>query len=407
MVKVLSLRFWSIPQKLLLLLLIVFLPASGVIVYSSLEHRSDTIREAKNRDLLLVRSLAAQQEQFTAATKQMLTTLAYLPQVKNLDAEACNEIFGELKEKYPIYSFIGMTTPDGNVFASDAPFDPGTNLSDRKYVREVISTLDFSVGEYNIGRISRMPTIHFAYPVLGANKELAAIIIAGLNLENYAHFLKMANLPGDSSVSITDHNGVRLFRFPENKGVSPGNPLPENAFRQMSGSLDQGTFEGTGGDGLIRFYAFKRLSLREGAPAYLYVRVGTAKQAIYQSVNRNMLVNLSFLGVLGLLSVCLVWISAHHLLLRPINQLVEAAQAFGQGKMGQEPAWRTRPTKLAGWPDLWTTWPVFWSGGKSSAKELVKFCGRVKKSFVCWLKMLPTLFLFKFEVFSPTSIQRL
>ena len=125
---------WSIPRKLFLLLLIVLLPASGVVVTSSLIHRRNVIKEAENRALLLVKSLAAQQEQITAGTKQMLSTMAQLPEVKNLDATACNELFSEMKKKYPYYCFIGATTPDGKVFAS-APLDTGTNLSDSKVLQ--------------------------------------------------------------------------------------------------------------------------------------------------------------------------------------------------------------------------------------------------------------------------------
>ena len=259
----LSLGFWSIPRKLLVLLLIVFLPASGIIVASCLVQRGRAIREAERGAMLLVQSLAAQQEQVTAGTKQMLSTLAQLPEVKNLDAAACNEIFRQLHGNYPAYSLIAAVKPDGSVFASDPPFDRGTNLSDRKYVRDAIRTLDFSVGDYIVGRISKVPVIAFAYPVLGPGKNLIAILIAGLKLDEYAHFLTKAHLPPDSMVTITDHNGIRLFRFPENDAVGQGKPLPEDAFKQMSGGLDMGTFEATGGDGVFRIYAFKQLRLRE------------------------------------------------------------------------------------------------------------------------------------------------
>ena len=125
--------FWSIPKKLLALLLIVFLPASGIIVASSLVQRGRAIREAEKGAMLLVQSLAAQQEQVTAGTKQMLSTLAQLPEVKNLDAAACNEIFRQLHGNYPAYSLIAALRPDGSAFASDPPFNRGTNLSDRNY----------------------------------------------------------------------------------------------------------------------------------------------------------------------------------------------------------------------------------------------------------------------------------
>ena len=114
-------RSWSIRGKLLFLLLIIFLPAFGIIVTSGLSYRRDEIRKAENSAQLLVQSLAAQQEQIATSTKVMLSTLAQLSQVKDLDAAACNELFGELKKKHPSYSWLGAITAEGNICASIRP----------------------------------------------------------------------------------------------------------------------------------------------------------------------------------------------------------------------------------------------------------------------------------------------
>ena len=75
----------------------------------------------------------------------MLSTLAQSPQVQSLDAEACNKLFRELRDQNPIYSSIGASTPDGNLFANTAHFEPGSvNISDRKHIKDTIKTLDFS-----------------------------------------------------------------------------------------------------------------------------------------------------------------------------------------------------------------------------------------------------------------------
>ncbi len=344
--KRLSLGFWSIPRKLLLLLLIIFLPASGIIVALRLAERQSAIEDAEDEVMLLVRSLAAQQEQMAVGTRQMLSTLALLPEVQDMDAAACNELFSELYKKNSFYSFIGAVTPDGKVFASALPFDPGTDLSDRKHVRDAIKTLDFSAGEYIVGRISKVPSINFGYPVMGPDKKLIAILSAGIRLDRYDNFLRKANLPGDSTFTITDHKGIRLFRFPENHAIGPGTPVPEDSFRKMSGEHDLGTFETTGDDGVYRFYGYKQLRLREDAPPYLYLSVGYAKNQIFQSANRETMAYLSVLGILGLLMMCAVWMFANNFLIRPIKKLVETTQLFGKGEMGTRTGLPHSPNEL-------------------------------------------------------------
>ena len=86
-----------------------------------------------------------------------------------------------------------------------------------------------------MGRISKVPSIHFSYPVLDADKKLIAILIAGLGLNGYANFLTKANLPEGSVFVITDYKGVRMFHFPGNNAFGPGMPVSEDAFREDVG----------------------------------------------------------------------------------------------------------------------------------------------------------------------------
>lgn len=326
---------WSIRKKLLLLLLLVFVPASGIIVVSGLEQRKHEIATAENNALMLVQSLAAQQEQIAIGTKQMLSTLAQLPEMQRLDAKACNELFRELNNRHPFYSTIAAATPDGNMFAASAPFKPGSvDLSDRKHIKDAIKTLDFSAGEYIIGRVSKVQSINYTYPVLDPNKKLIAIVIAGFRLDEYARFMTKVNLPEGSSMTITDHKGVRLYRLPENDATAPGKPIPREAFKRMSGDLDQGLFEKTDEDGIYRIYTFRQLRLRENSSPYLYMIIGIAKDKILHKANLQMLSNLLTLGIAAFITMFLAWVFGNFVLIKPISHLTAAVQRFGSGEMG-------------------------------------------------------------------------
>ncbi len=238
-------RSWPIRRKLLLLLLIIFLPAFGVMLANGLSQREDEIVKAQNSALMLAQSLAAQQEKVTAATKTMLGVLARLPIVQHLDAGACNELFRELHGQYPFYSVILAATPDGKVFAASMPLKPrGINLSDRKHIKDAISTHAFSVGEYIKGRVSNMLSLNFTYPVLDARKKLIAIVVAGFNLNEYVHFVSKVNPSDGYAVAITDWKGVRLFRLPEHSAAGPGKPIPREVFALISGTRARGFSQG-------------------------------------------------------------------------------------------------------------------------------------------------------------------
>jgi PAS domain S-box-containing protein len=337
---------WRIRNKILLLLLLIFIPAFGVIVASGLSERKEKITKAENDALLLVQSLAAQQEQIATGTKQMLSTLAQMPELQRLDVEASSKLFHELHSFYPFYSVILASTPDGDVFSASMPFDAGVNLADRKHIRDAISSLDFSVGEHIVGRLSKVQSLNYTFPVLDANKKLLAIVIAGFKLNEYSRFLSKAKLPEGYAMTITDHKGVRLYRLPENAATAPGKPIPPDSFEIISGDADHGLFERTAEDGIERIYAFRQLRLKEEARPYLYMLVGMPKQAILQEANLEMLSNLSLLGVSALLAMGLAWAFGNSFLVRPINHLVTATQRFGKGELNTRTGLPHNPDEL-------------------------------------------------------------
>lgn len=337
----------NIRVKLLLLLLIIFIPAFGLVIASGFGHRKYEIATAKENALLLVQSLAAQQEQIATGTKQMLSTLAQLPEVKNLDAEKCNRLFRDLNNQHSFYSIIAAATPDGNMFAASVPFQAGSvTLSDRKHIRDVIRTRDFAAGEYIIGRISGVQSMNYTYPVLDTNKTLIGIVIAGFKLDEYARFIKKANLLEGSAVTITDHVGVRLYRYPEHEAALPGKRLPEDVVKQMMGDSEQGIFERMGQDGIERIYAFRQLHLRENTSPYLYMDVGLPREEMIQKANLEMMHSLFILGVLCLSAMSLAWVFGHFVFVKPINHLVIATRRLGSGEMGTRASLRPTSDEL-------------------------------------------------------------
>ena len=325
---------WSIPRKLVLFLVIVFLPASGIIVASSFVHRGGVIREAENKVLLLVQSLAAQQDQVAIGTKQMLGTLARLPMVQKLDAGSCNELFRDLNNRHPCYSTIAAATPDGKLFAASASFTPGSiDLSDRKHIRDAIRTLDFSAGESIVGKVSNVQSLNYTYPVLNANGDFVAIVIAGFKLDEYARFLESVNLPEGYAMTILDYRGMRLYRLPDNDAAVPGMQTAPETLELMSGDVDHGILERIGADGINRIYAFKRLHLSANSPPYLYMIIGLPKDKILHVANLHMFGNLSILGIAAICAMLLAWFFGNHVFVAPINQLVSAAQRFGKGEL--------------------------------------------------------------------------
>lgn len=320
---------WTFRSKLLILLLVIFFPAFGIMVTSGLSQRHESVVKAQHKVLLLVRSLTAQQERVAIATKTMLSTLALLPEVRNLEAPACDRIFREVQQQYPFYTVITASYPDGRIFAASAPFDPAVNLADQKYFRDAVSSADFAAGEYLVGKIIKVHSLNYAYPVLNANKKLVAVLCAGFNLDEFGRFIATASLPQGSEVIFTDHQGLRLYCFPKDENCLLGKPVEKGLFARLSGSAAEGLAE----HGAARIGAFEQLRLKKNSPPYMYMFVGLPKDTILHAANLEMLQNLSLFGFVALLALILGWILANVEVIKPIGRLVAAAQQFGQGEM--------------------------------------------------------------------------
>jgi PAS domain S-box-containing protein len=323
-------RSWSLNKKLLALLLVLLLPACGIIIWSGLEQREHALRDAEKKAALVVDGLSSMQERTVAATKQMLCTLAQLPEVRRLDLEACNKLLREIRDQNPFCANILAAKPDGSVFAASSPFEPGINFSDRKHFKQTIDTLDFTISDYLVGRITKVPIISYACPVLDEGRKLIAVIIACSRLDKFADFTKELNLPLGSVLLIADRSGRTLFRWHEIKAVLPEEPMPPDAFRLISGNSGLGTYEKPSVDGIARIHVFKQIRLSEVSTPYFYVEVSIPRESALQEANVGMLRNLSILGVVILVAGCLAWVFGCFAFLKPIERLVAATGSIGE-----------------------------------------------------------------------------
>ncbi len=314
--------------------MLLFLSGAVVIVGLGLEKRSELIEKAKKDAMLVVESMAAQQEQITTGTKYLLSTLAQAPTLQLRDTVACNELLRKINGLHPIFSMIAATNSDGILFAASKPFVPGTDLSDRKHFRDALRTREFSVGELVNGRITKTSSLYFAYPVLDNDSKVVAVVTAGFNVREYPGFVDRISIPEGFTVNLADHKGLRLHRIPENRAIPAGMPIPRDLYQLISGESDHGIAERVGQDGVHRIYAFKQLKLKQEASPYMYIVGGMASDQVVGQANSEIAVNLAFLGIIGTAALGLTLFFGNITIAVPIRKLVIAAQKIGGGELG-------------------------------------------------------------------------
>jgi C4-dicarboxylate-specific signal transduction histidine kinase len=84
---------------------------------------------------------------------------------------------------YPRYSNLGVIKPNGDLAASALSMTNTVNLADRSYFQRALSSRAFSIGDYQVGRISGKPSFDLGYPVFAPSGRIQAVVFAALDLD--------------------------------------------------------------------------------------------------------------------------------------------------------------------------------------------------------------------------------
>ncbi|MBI4770135.1 MAG: PAS domain S-box protein, partial [Chloroflexi bacterium] len=321
-----SLRF-----RLMLLVFLAIIPATGLIVYTS-AHERQSLAEATRREMLNLALLAsARQDWLTESTRQLLAGLARLPEVKQGEAEACSTLFAGLLAEYPLYANLIVTLPNGDRWCSALPADEPVNYADRAWFQEAVRARGFVAGGYVMGRVTRRPLATFAYPLLAEAGQVQAVVAAGMDLAWLNASFAQLPLPEGAVLSVLDSHGVLLARTLEaERWVGQTVPEPEIVQVVLEGR-GGGTLEPAGVDEVRRLYAYAPLQGSAGETGYVAVGIPTA--LVYAGADRVLRGNLAALGGVTLLALAAAFVVGEAFVVRRVNALMTATRRMAQGDL--------------------------------------------------------------------------
>ncbi len=276
--------------------------------------------------------MAEKQKVITSSTRQILSTLALLPAIQDMNIKASSEILSTVLQRNPSYHNIALVDLNGDVMAAGRAFSR-VNLADRKHVKDAITNKTFAVGEFIVTRVgAKVPTFPFAYPVLDKEGRPKAVLAAVIKLASSSSFYNLSELPEKSFVAVTDHQGIRLFYYPVQSKTNPiGKPIKTRIWDFVKKSQEPGILISTGSDGLHRIFAFEQIHLSSEEPPYLYVWAGVPEEYILAPANSELRRNLLFLLLATVIALFLSWPIGRYTILVPIQGLVSLTSKFAQG----------------------------------------------------------------------------
>jgi PAS domain S-box-containing protein len=326
-----KLSFRSIKFQLFVMVFIMALFAAGIIVYTGVSLRNEEISEAMRDSTMLADGIFNEHEKMVADVRQLMLTLAQLPDIKNLRTAGMQRILKEVLGANPRYSNIVVADRTGRVLASALPARD-TTVSDRRYFIKALASGLFSAGEYITSRFTGKPVFVFAYPFKDGQGKILGIIAMGIDLRYYKTLLDTMPLPTGSSYLLLDHKGTIMTR-----GINPtdfvGDQYDAEAFRSMADGPDKDTFVAVAHDGIKRFISYRKVRLEGEQTPYMYIRAGIPVAAALSVANKTLIRNLTLFALsLGLVVVFISLIAKHSIVDR-ITLLERASKRLADGDM--------------------------------------------------------------------------
>lgn len=319
----------SFRTGLILLTFVISLPGLLMIVYQGFtDHRSANER-AQESAFQLTQLVAEEYELVLRSSRHLLSALSIVPEIQADETEQCSSIMSAILEDNPQYGNLAVLNLDGDIICSGTPLAEPVSLADRPWFQEVLQSRKFTIGEYQISRVTKDPVIVLSMPVMDENENFVKVVYLTIDLSWLGSVVPRIDLPPDSSVMVIDRNGMVLSRYPEpEKWV--GKLLPEEPVVQTMIEQRSGWVETTGIDGIERLYTYKPLYHEENRENG-YLTIGFSTAQVYSEARRELARNLLGLASVTALAIWFGLIGGRYLFTDGLNRIMSATRRLAAG----------------------------------------------------------------------------
>ncbi len=323
--------FGSFGGRLYFLLLLIIIPAVCVTLHEDFNEQRAEKARLREGALALAGLAAADQESLLSNARQLLATLNQFPAlVLSSNRAECERQLRDFRKLLPDFSNFGLIETNGELFCSAQPWTNAIFLGDRAWFQRAAETREFSVGEFQIGRVTKTPVLTFGYPILDQQGKLARVLFASLDLSGLSQAIDRIRVPDRGAIAVLDRNGVVLARQPRRES-DIGKPLLDRTSMRAVAVQRGGAFEMQGQDHVSRFYALKPVAPRDG-PA-LFVAVEVPLTVLFARADELLFGRLLLLAAVACAMFIVVRHYANRFLVAPVKGLAVAAERLASGDL--------------------------------------------------------------------------
>jgi signal transduction histidine kinase len=317
--------------RLFVLLMLVVIPALAATLYENFRERQNEKARLSERALAIASLEAANQESFLRNARQLFDTLAQFSSVLLTTNRSLAEAhFANLRKLLPDYTNFGLIESNGMVFCSADPYTNAVYLGDREYFKRVLRTKAFSVGEFQISRLTKIPVVNLACPVLDEQGRLVRVMFASLKLSHLCEAIDNIHVPEQGAIELMDRAGTVLARHAEaDKWI--GRRVFDDRTLQAVLARQSGVFESHGSNGIPRLLAVSPVG--KDSSASMFVSVEVPLKVLFAQADYALGMHLLVMGLIVAALFAVVHLYARRNFLAPIASLAAAAERLAAGNL--------------------------------------------------------------------------
>jgi diguanylate cyclase (GGDEF)-like protein len=310
--------------KLVALLLLVIIPYSSLLIYSTYDRYQLLRRDAQAETLHLAKAVAESQRELIGHTFQLLDAL------KNDETIQARETMLPSFWHYfkKTYSNFHVADAHGNIVCSGISLSAAVNVRDRQDFQDVLASKKGVVGDLSLSRTSGLYSLMLREPLLDKRGQVAAVISAQISSSQFGAALSSVPLPNHGELIIADRTGKVIVHQPESADWAGGS-LP-GEFAEAIAAASGGVMEAKGLDGILRIYGVSKVG--QGSGDGLRVVVGFPKSEIEREVNRSLIRNVVTIVLVIVLVLLTAWFGVDALVLRKIQVMIGTIQKLKEGQ---------------------------------------------------------------------------
>lgn len=326
--------FNSARARLILLVLLVFIPALAMQVY---EAWRDLQRDIGDQKLASVQVIERAQGDFDSLIATTRTVFADLVRVNEMrSTNNCTQIFTALRfayERLASYATnIGLADAQGNIYCAINPIQGNRNIAGQTDFQSAIKTLDLSLGVYTPGIGGGAPAMSASYPILSFSGDIQTVLFLTIDTRWLETWQGKMALPPDATVTLFSPGGEVLWRAVNEENV-PAEGLTSQQVSWYSSLVngDSTTIEGQDFDGVVRLHTMLPLGQNNQRSALLHL--GYPVVQLYDEEYAFLRLQLGLMAILAIFVLLLAGWGSEVMFLRPLSDLMGAVKRVQGGDL--------------------------------------------------------------------------